>query len=38
MADMNNTDFRNNDLSECLLVANLDAFMFTAGVFEKNGL
>ena len=27
--------YRNNDLSECLLVANLDAFMFTVGVFEN---
>ena len=30
--------YRNDDLSECMLVANLDAFMFTVGVFEKNGL
>ena len=30
--------YRNDDLSECMLVANLDAFMFTVGVFEKNSL
>lgn len=29
---------RNNDLSECLLVANFDAFMFTVGAYKNNGL
>ena len=30
--------YKDDDLSECLLVADLNAFIFTFVLFEKNGL